>query len=189
MKISKPFLIFLIFVCSYMFVIGISPVKVEIIPTKTDTQAYIHRRSVLPPFNDVGDFIPNLKQAVVAQSEESGAKIKYRVELVDFQGNHYPVTLDFSPVQSPEKRLQDNINNAIRNRNYYTYKTYPYFLLIFVAFPLTIFPVILKMKYYEKRYKQYKKKSEQTKKSNQSNTKLPESDKQKYNKINNSIIK
>ena len=189
MKISKPFLIFLILICVYLFFIGVSSVEVEIIPTKTETQAYIHKRSILPPFNDVGDFIPNLKQAIVAKSEESGEKIEYRVELVDFQGTHYPITSDFSPVESSEKRLQANINSAIRNGKHYTYTTYPYFLLVFIVFPLIIFAAILRMKYYEKRYKKYKKKPEQTQKSNQSNTKLPESDKQKYKKINDSIIR
>jgi hypothetical protein len=139
MKISKPFLIFLIIICLYLFFIGVSPVKVKIIPTDMAIQAQIYRRSILPPFNNVGDFIPNLKQAVITTEEQT----KYRVELIDYQGYSFPITLSYSPVYDDEKKLQDNINYSIRNRKSFTYTTYPYFLLIFVIFPLIIFAFIL----------------------------------------------
>ena len=185
----KLFLLFFILIGLYFFFVGLSPVKVEINPTSMGSQAQIHRKSMIPPFKDINIMIPNLKQAVITTSRSSKGGTTYRVELEDFKGYRYPVTAYYSSGYESKARLQDTINNSIRNRTEYknTFRQ-PFFIFFGLIF---IFVSVIMLKEKNKINNTVQQKTP-TRVQTPYKTHIPqqtESEEEKYNKINNSIIK
>ncbi len=178
----KFFLLIFILIGLYFLLIGFSPVRVEIIPTKKGMEAQIRRIST----NIV---ISNLKQAVITTSRSSKGGTTYRVELEDFKGYRYPITFFYSSGYESKARLQDTINNSIRNRTEYknTFRQ-PFFILFGLIF---IFVSVITFKAKKKTTNTMQQKTPirvQTPYKKHI-PQQPESEEEKYNKINNSIIK
>jgi len=118
----------------YPVFIFFTPIKIEIIPVETGIQAYIYKKTMLNPFNK--EFIPNLKQAVITKS----TKGRYIVELEDFQGQRFPVTSYKHSGYESVIKLQNQINNSIKNKTYLKYKiSSPYMIAIILFFALSFF--------------------------------------------------
>jgi len=183
----KPVLFLFLLIGLYAFFIGAIPVKVEISPASMGSQAQIHRISAIPPFKTIDIMIPYVKQAIITSSRTSKGGTTYRVELEDFKGYRYPVTLFYSSGYGHKARLQDTINNSIRNRTEYKNTFRQPFFMLFGLFFILVSLVTLNT-------------TQKTNKTTQQKTpvripsqpRIPqqtESEEEKYNKINNSIIK
>ena len=135
----------------YPFFILFAPIKVEIIPTKTQMQAYIYKRTMLNPFHKV--FIPNVKRAVTTETTNSKEELKYRVELEDFQGNRYPVTSYEDSDYNSEITIETKINNSIKNRTRFKHTISSHYLITVILF--IIFILVggtAKLKHYQRRF-------------------------------------
>lgn len=185
----KPFLFLFFIIGLYAFLIGIFPISVEINSTSSGSQAQIHRKSMIPPFKDINIMIPNLKQAVITTSRSSKGGTTYRVELEDFKGYRYPITSYYSSGYRSKARLQDTINNSIRNRAEYKNTFRQPFFMFFGLFFIFVSLLVLKAKNKINKTTQQK---TPVRVQTPYQTHIPqqtESEKEKYNKINNSIIK
>ncbi len=118
MKSLKQFFIMagIFLLLCYPVFIFFAPTKIEIIPTETEIQAKIYKKTILNPFNK--KVIPNLKEAMVTESIEG----RIRLELKDFQGHRFPVTSYKHSGYQSETKLQNKINDAIKNKTYFKYK-------------------------------------------------------------------
>ena len=199
----KFFLLLFFMIGFYFFTVGFLPITVEIIPAGTQVQGQLHRKSMLPPFKNIDISIPTLKQAVINTSRSSKGGTTYRVELEDFKGNRFPVTSVFSSGYRDKQELQNNINDAIKNRYQYKYKTQQTFFIIF-GFIFMFGPLlslILSKKtntnpYQQSRPNQYRRPIDRQRQfqrpqdfSIPHQTQYPESEQEKYSNINDSIIK
>ena len=185
--ISVVLLFFLIGL--HAFFIGVVPIKVEINSTNAGSQAQIHRKSMIPPFKDINIMIPNLKQAVITTSRSSKGGTTYRVELEDFKGYRYPITSYYSSGYRSKARLQDTINNSIRNRAEYKNTFRQPFFMLFGLFFIFVSLLVLKAK------NKINKTTQQTtpvRVQTPYKTHIPqqpESEHDKYKRINDLIIK
>ena len=142
MKTSKEnltLLIMLTILGLYLTFIFLSPMKIEIVPTETEMQAHIYKRSVLHPFKD--EFISN----VISASINS----KGQVELKDAQGHRYPATSRFFYSYDSEYTLQDKINNSIKNRTHFKYTMRPAYIYVIVILLALIFFSFSKVLFYK----------------------------------------
>ena len=128
----------------YPFLILFSPIKVEIIPTKTDIQANIYKRTMRNPFNKVS--VSNVKRAVTTTRKDSKGETKYRVELEDFKGNRFPVTSYEASGYNSEKSIENKINKAITNRKHFKQSITSHYLTMIILFGILIFAYILKLR-------------------------------------------
>ena len=195
MKKKQPpkfFLLIFILIGLYFFFLGFLPITVEINTTSMGSHAQIHRISMIPPFKSVDIMIPNVKQAIITASRGSKGGTNYRVELEDFKGYRYPVTFYYSSGYNSKARLQDTINDSIRNRTEYknTFRQ-PFFMLFGFIF---IFVSVIMLKAKKKTSNTMQQKTPvrvqtpyQTRIPQQ--TQQPESEEEKYKNINDSIIK
>ena len=186
----KPVLFLFFLIGLYSFFIGVSPVKVEISPASTGSQAKIHRQSVIPPFKDINILIPNLKQAIITSSRTSKGGTTYRVELEDFKGYRYPITSFYSSGYNSKANLQDRINDSIRNRTEYKNTFRQPFFMLFGLFFILVSLITLKVSKKANKTTQQKtpvRTPYQTHIPQQ--TQQPESEEEKYKDINDSIIR
>ena len=198
----KLFLLLFFMIGFYFFIVGFLPITVEIIPSGTQVQGQLHRKSMLPPFKNIDISIPTLKQAVINTSRSSKGGTTYRVELEDFKGNRFPVTSVFSSGYRDKQDLQNNINDAIKNRYQYKYKTQQTFFIIF-GFIFMFGPLMSLIFSKRSNVKTYQQSRSQNKSSMENpieiqrpqdfsiphQTQYPESEQEKYKNINESIIK
>ena len=120
-KQQPKFLIISFFLIGmYLCIIGTFSIKVEIIPTGTEIQAQIHKKSNIPPFKNIDIIIPNLKQALVTTTKDSKGRTEYRTELEDYQGHRYPVTSYYGSAYYANATLQKQINSSIKNKITFT---------------------------------------------------------------------
>ena len=199
----KLFLLLFFMIGFYFFIIGFLPITVEIIPAGTQVQGQIHRKSMIPPFKNIDISIPILKQAVITTSRSSKGGTTYRVELEDFKGYRFPVTSVFSSGYRDKEKLQNRINDAIRNKYQYKYKTQQTFFIIFgfifMFVPLLAFIASKKTNtnsYQQSRPNQYRRPIDSPRQIQRPQdfpiphqTQYPESEEEKYKNINDSIIK
>lgn len=185
----KPFLFLFFIIGLYAFLIGVFPISVEINSTSSGSQAQIHRKSMIPPFKDINIMIPNLKQAVITTSRTSKGGTTYRVELEDFKGYRYPITSYYSSGYRSKARLQDTINNSIRNRAEYKNTFRQPFFMLFGLFFIFVSLLVLKAKNKINKTTQQKTPVRVQTPYKTHIPQQPESEEEKYNKINNSIIK
>ncbi|WP_413853582.1 hypothetical protein [Candidatus Ruminimicrobium bovinum] len=171
----------------YCTLIGCLPVKIKINNVNDVATAQIHKKSVVPPFKDVNINISNLKLAVVTSSRSSKGGTTYRVELETYNGQRYPVTFYYSSGYSSKAKLQDKINEAIRNKTDFDYTVRQVFMIIFGLIFMSIPSVIMFA---------FMKGGSTTSKLNKNITatknisgETNESEEEKYKKINDSIIK
>ena len=125
----------------YPFLILFSPIKVEIIPTKTDIQANIYKRTMRNPFNKVS--VSNVKRAVTTTRKDSKGETKYRVELEDFKGNRFPVTSYEASGYNSEKSIENKINKAITNRKHFKQTITSHYLIMVILFSILILAYLL----------------------------------------------
>ncbi|MBR3627874.1 MAG: hypothetical protein IKN42_03385 [Elusimicrobia bacterium] len=191
MKRKTPIpVLFLFFIIGlYAFLIGVFPISVEINSTSSGSQAQIHRKSMIPPFKDINIMIPNLKQAVITTSRSSKGGTTYRVELEDFKGYRYPITSYYSSGYRSKARLQDTINNSIRNRAEYKNTFRQPFFMFFGLFFIFVSLLVLKAKNKINKTTQQKTPVRVQTPYKTHIPQQPESEEEKYNEINNSIIK
>lgn len=199
----KLFLLLFFMIGFYFFIVGCLPISVEINPVEKQVQGQIHRKSMIPPFKNIDISIPNLKQAVITTSRSSKGGTTYRVELEDFEGYLYPITAYYSSGYGSKARLQDTINNSIRNRYQYKYRTQQTFFIIFgfvfMFVPMLVFIASKKTNtnsYQQSRPNQYRRPIDRPRQfqrpqdfSMPHQTQYPESEEEKYKNINDSIIK
>ena len=141
MKNSKENLTLLIMLSIlglYLIFVFLSPMKVEIIPTETEMQAHIYKRSVLHPFKD--EFVPNVITATINS--------KRQVELKDTQGHRHQVTSRFFYSYDTEYALQDKINNSIQNRTPFKCTMRPVYIYVIVFLLALIFFAFSKIFFY-----------------------------------------
>ena len=185
----KPFLFLFFIIGLYAFLIGVFPISVEINSTSSGSQAQIHRKSMIPPFKDINIMIPNLKQAVITTSRSSKGGTTYRVELEDFKGYRYPITSYYSSGYRSKARLQDTINNSIRNRAEYKNTFRQPFFMFFGLFFIFVSLLVLKAKNKINKTTQQK---TPVRVQTPYKTHIPqqtESEEEKYKNINDSIIR
>lgn len=173
----------------YAFFIGVVPIKVEINSTNAGVQAQIHRISMIPPFKDINIMIPNLKQAVITTSRSSKGGTTYRVELEDFKGYRYPITSYYSSGYRSKARLQDTINNSIRNRAEYKNTFRQPFFIFFGLFFIFVSLLVLKAKNKINKTTQQKTPVRVQTPYKTHIPQQPESEHDKYKRINDLIIK
>ena len=175
-----------IFIGLFFTVNGCLPIKIKINNIDNVATAQIHRKSILPPFKDVNINMPNVKLAVVTSSRSSKGGATYRVELEAYNGQRFPITNYYSSGYTSKAKLQDKINSAIQNKSDFDYIVRQPFMivfgLIFMLIPSIMFFSIIKGT------------TQLTCKRNTSSmptpiSNKPESEKEKYHNINDSIIK
>ena len=204
-KKQPPKILVLVFVLLgvYFVLFGIFPVTLEIVPTEMGMQGHIHRKAMFPPFKNVDIIIPNLKQASINSSRSSKGQTTYRVELEDFQGYRFPITSVFSSGYSSKVRLQDRINDTIRNRTEFRYSFNQVFFTLFGGFFIivSLMSLVAAKKAKNNTYQQSRPRQDQVPKETPENfkrpqdfsipqqTQQPESEEEKYKDINDSIIK
>ena len=184
MKKQTPIPVLLLFSLMglYSFLLGLSPVKVEINSTGTESQAQIHRKSMIPPFKTIDIMVSNVKQAIITSSRSSKGAINYRIELEDFKGYRYPITAYYSSGYKSKANLQDRINDSIRNRTEYKNTFRQPFFIFFGLFFIFISVITFKVeKKINKKTSPYQNIPQQTQQ--------PDFEEEKYKNINDSIIK
>ncbi len=127
----------------YLLFVGLSAfTKVEIIPVRTGMQAEIHGREAFPPFGNIDLHVDDLKQAVITTRKSYKGIIKYRVELVDYIGRHFPVTDYYNADYSSQEEIQNIINDSIKNRTGYT-RTFRLSNVALFGFVLIVAPIMI----------------------------------------------
>ncbi len=115
------------------FVEGIPKKTITIVPTETQVNVYLHRRSTWPPFKAIDAVVPNAKQAVleIRTHYTNGREYKtYSVVLETYSGEKIHVT-DVSMLRKSTQKLQNQINESIQNKTYFTKTFREDFLLLF----------------------------------------------------------
>ncbi|MBR3627876.1 MAG: hypothetical protein IKN42_03395 [Elusimicrobia bacterium] len=97
---------------------GIFTKTVTIVPTETKVNAHLYEKTTWPPFKIIDTLIPNVKRAeMTTHYGRSGAS--YGVELETYNGNRSIIKVT-SYVSNFSQKLQDQINDAIKNKTYFT---------------------------------------------------------------------
>jgi hypothetical protein len=128
------------------FVEGIPTKTITIVPTETQVNAYLHRRSTWPPFKSIDEFVSNVKQAILETKINYKKDRKYEdylVALETYSGKKFYVT-DVSMFLVSEQKLQNQINEAIQNKTHFT-KTFREDFLLFFGLTLIIVGIILQL--------------------------------------------
>ena len=165
----------------WLMLTGLLPVTIEINPVNDTITAQIHKRSVIPPFNNIDLTVTNVKQAVLGFSRSSKGGTTYRVELESFNGKRTPVTKYYSSGYSSKSKLQDAINQAIQTKTNFSCVNRD-ITMIFAGFFFMLIPSIIMFVFIG----QEKQKTKNISPDNQ--TKII-SEEEKYKNINDSIIK
>ena len=195
--ISDILLLLLIcFVGIFIFCRGALPRTIEIDPTGVEVTATLYVRSFFPPFNKEETFIPNIKQAVITKMTNRKSLPTYKVELESYNGYKYSITTDFFGYIL-KRRLQNQINASIQSKTPFKKVFVDIYLSIcgIIIILFAIFSILLNIigirryKKWKRRRKKYKEKKdfEISLKGNQQQPLEPEQE--KYNNINDSIIK
>ncbi len=190
-KKTPKFIPFLFIVIGIFFMtLGMSPTYFEI---NSSAQAHIHRKSMIPPFKDIDIFIPDVKQAIIGQTRTSKGGTTYRVELEDYRGKRTPITLYYSSGYNSKELFQNNINSAINNRTEYRYviKQHGFTAVGLLCIIIQIFILLASKIQNNNSIGQTKPKQVQRNSFPNQTYQQPEvhSEKDKYDRINNSIIK
>ena len=189
-KIKHPLLFLSIFILIglYFISIGIFPVEIKIEHFNNESVAKIHKKSGIPPFKDINITVSNLKQAIIGTSRSSKGGTTYRVELESYNGIKTPVMAYYSSGYRAKQNLQDKINESIRKKIEfkYTIKQYGFVIFgsLFCFIPLIIIITLITQK--NEQNNTLKQTNQQTQFSQQE---VPQSEDEKYKKINDLIIK
>ena len=191
--LPELFISFFVLLGLYLFLLGIFPINMEIIPLADRTEVQIHKKSLLIPFKDVNIVIPNVKQAVIGSSRSSKGGTTYRVELESFDGTRTPITSYYSSGYTPKETLQKNINKAIQDRTEYKHVIRQTFLLIF-GFIFTFIPSLMLIGFISQTKKttepsEQKQTQEGPQRYQTTYTSSTNTEEDKYKNINDSIIK
>lgn len=169
---------------------GIFPIEIELNPTGNDIKAQIHKKSLIPPFNDIYITVPNLRQAKLGASRSSKGGTTYRVELVSYDGSITPVTKFYSSGYRSKEWLMAKINDHINTRTPFRYIIRQRFMFffgsLFFAVPLLIMIVSIKQAKKQKNLPNQVQQHHQTRYNNQY---TPQTEEDKYKEINDLIIK
>ena len=189
-KPPKFFLLIFVAIGIYFVILGIFPTYFEI---NSSAEAQIHRKSMLPPFKNIDIVVSNVKQAIIGQSRTSKGGTTYRVEIEDYNGKRTPITSYYSSGYNSKEFLKNNINRAIKDRTEYNHviKQHGFKIvgLFFIIIPMLI---LFASKI------QNNNTIEQSKLKQDQRNSLPnqvhqqtesDSEENKYDDINNSIIK
>ena len=180
---------FFVLVGLYFIINGSLPIKLKIRNVNDVTTAQIHKKSLMPPFNDIDITVPNVKLAVVTTSRGSKGSTTYRVELEAYNGQRYPITNYYSSGYSSKAKLQDKINSMIQNKSDFDYIVRQYFMIYF-GLIFTLIPSIMIFSLISKGSSTSTLKKDETISSIETTpTKKVEPEEEKYKDINNSIIK
>jgi hypothetical protein len=98
---------------------GLFTKTVTINPAETQVNAYLHRRSTWPPFKNIDDVVPNVKQAVMTTNYGKYLN-SYAVELETYNSKYNKSIKDYSYLPYFAKNLQNKINEAIQNKTSFT---------------------------------------------------------------------
>ncbi len=173
----------------YLLLTGMFPINIEINPSPDKTEVKIHKKSAVPPFKNIDIVIPNVKQAVIGSSRSSKGGTTYRVEFETFDGQRIPVTSYYSSGYVPKEALQKSINKAIQERSEYKRVIRQTFLLIF-GFIFTLIPSLMLIGFISQAKKPAEQSvQKQTQHYQTKDTFSSHSEDEKYNDINDSIIK
>lgn len=175
------------------FLEGFFPKTLEIVPTETEINAYLHTRSTFPPFENVDEFIPNIKQAIVIKDTDSKGGTTYRVEIETYNRKKIPVTND-TWGRAFKEELQTQINDSIRNRTPFTrkFRATSYIIFGICVIIIALFSILpefrtIKRNIEKKKNREFLKNP--TNSSTKNQTQLTDTEPGKYKNINDSIIK
>ena len=181
-------LIFMTIVFCFMLA-DIFPIEIELKPAGNDIVAQIHKKSIIPPFNDIDIKVQNLRQAKLGTSRSSKGGTTYRVELVSYNGNITPITTFYSSGYRSKEWLMVKINDHIKAKTYFRHKQRQPFMFFFGSLFFSI-PLLIMIAF----IKQGKKQNNLSKQAPQHQTiypnqHTPQTEEEKYKGINDSIIK
>jgi len=188
MKINGS-IILVIFFLSFLtvgifsIIIGIIPITFETSIQNNDVVGTISRRSYIPPFKHITKTIHNLDKAFITSYHSSKGGKTYKISFQSTTGEQVSLTPYSSSGYSSKKNMVDKINKSIQERK--TFKiVFKQPLLIFIGCIFMLFPCFL-IYTYLKTLKKSKTISNKVKIS----TDNKEKQKDKYQEINDSIIK
>ena len=176
-----------VFVGLYFTLMGCLPVEIKINNVNNVAAAQIHKKSIMPPFKDVNINVPNVKLAVLTTSRTSKGGTTYRVELETYNGQRYPITFYYSSGYTSKTKLQDKINEAIKNKTDFNYTARESFMIIFGLIFMLI-PSFMIFGFIKNGNKISTIKKQSTTMQTISANKI-ESEEEKYKNINDSIIR
>lgn len=172
----------------FEFVNGLNPIYLEINTNSSNiTYAKISKRSMVPPFNIINKKVNNLKEAIITMSKTKKNGHIYRIELVDYNGHRTSITSSYSSEYNSKKALQQKINNAIQNKVEFKYTIKDYNLALFGLFfvLLGLFSFFTKVQITNDKKVNNKPKKIDT----STTTSTTQTEHEKYNEINDLIIK
>ncbi|MBO7611264.1 MAG: hypothetical protein J6T23_03535 [Elusimicrobia bacterium] len=176
---------------------GLFSTRIEIDPTGQETIVHIYKKPVIPIFKESDIVVPKVYQAIMTRETGRSRSIfhffSYRVELKAPNGQIVPITSYSLLGYFSNKKLTNQINDSIQNKIPFTIKFIdisPYLLGLFV---LEIIAIFLFVEYNtrketKKRYEE-RKRRRMLKKNPEGIQQTPDPKPEKYNNINDSIIK
>ena len=134
------------------FVEGIPTKTITIVPAETQVNAYLHRRSTLPPFKSIDKFVPNVKQAILEKETNyrTGRALNYYSVVLETYDEKKINLTDSSLLPVSWEKLQNQINESIQNKTPFT-KTFREDFLFFFGLTLIIVGIFLQWYEYRKR--------------------------------------
>jgi hypothetical protein len=175
------------------FLEGLFPKILEIVPTETQVNAYLHTRSTFPPFANIEEFIPNIKQAVIKKERGTKSGTTYRVEIETYNRKSIPVTND-TWGYAFKQELQTQINDSIRNRTPFTrkFRATSYILFGIGVIIIAIFSILSDIRTIKRNVEKKKNREilkNPTNISMKNQHQATDTESEKYKDINGSIIK
>ncbi len=184
LKLISNTILMIIFLITGIFLLidGSFPITIEIVPTETQVNAYIHTKTMFPPFKQIDEFIPNVREAIIATFKGGKAGTTYRVELETYNNKNFPVT-NTTWGYSFKRKLQNQINESIQNKT-------P-FKKVFVSTSFILFGLFLILVSILSILSEFKKanKNKEIEEEQDLPKETIEPEQEKYSNINDSIIK